>query len=144
MIRLVALALIPILVGAGMGLKWADAEDPFYSSISQVIATLFVAITFDFFATEASRKGGLDGVRLLALIAQSWLGFFACIRALATGGTGVTMALAGAGVTAAAVLVSLALYGHIVTSGEATDASRLIAVAVVLVFLAAAVSLLVF
>lgn len=137
--------MVPVLVGLAMGKRWADAGENFYSATSQAIATLFIAIAVgEFFAREASEKEALDGLRIVLLIGVSWLGFFACIRALAGDASSVTSGLAGAGVTAASVLVSLSLYDRIKGSREDSDKVDIIAAAVVILFLAIPVSLLIF
>ena len=107
-----ALVAIPILVGIAMAINWPDAGESFYSSVSQIIATLFIAIAVEFFYTTA-RMEILDVVRVVLLTALSWLGLIACVRALAGDQNSVTVGLAGAGVTAASVLVSLALYEQV-------------------------------
>jgi hypothetical protein len=134
-IRLVGPVSIPILVGVAMAAKWPHAGGDFYSSIVQVIATLFVAIAVEFFAREASATGRMEGVRLVLLVGESWAGVFGCVRALAGSGTAVTAGLAGTGVTAAAVLLALALYEEIRKHGDGSDRVELIAGGVLLLFL---------
>jgi hypothetical protein len=135
-IRLAGFVLIPMLVGVTMGARWPDAGGDFYASTAQVIATLFIAIAVEFFAREASRKSApLDRLRLVLLIAQSWAGFFACVRALAGDATAVTVGLASAGVTAASVLVSLTLYEQIRASSEESGEGGVVGQVIVLLFI---------
>jgi hypothetical protein len=126
---------IPVLVGVTMGYRWPDAGENFYSSTSQVIATLFIAIAVEFFAREAAATGRLEAIRLVLLVGQSWVGFFACVRALAGSPTAGTVGLAGAGVTAASVLVSVTLYDQIMATSGQSDRLKLVAAGVVLFFL---------
>jgi hypothetical protein len=137
-------AATPLLVGVAAANSWPHVGKEFYSSLAQVIATLFVAIAVDLFASQASRRSVRDALQLLLLIAQSWFGFFACIRALAGGGTALTAGLAAAGVAAASVLLSLTLYERIRDVSEDSEKDQLIAAVVVTLFLMAPVSLLIF
>jgi hypothetical protein len=142
LIRLTSIALIPALVGARMSQAWPDAGKEFYSTTSQVIATLFIAVTVDFFAGRASRRRAEDALLALVLIAEAWVGFFACVRALAGAQSAWTVGSAGAGVTAASVLVALALYDKIMKGQEDSHEVGLMGAMIVMLFLAAAVVLL--
>ena len=142
--RLVGVVAVPILVGLALSKRWPRAGENFYATAAQVIATLFVAAAVEFFAREATQAYMTDSIRLLLLIAVSWAGLFACIRALAGGGTRETAGLAGAGVAAVSVLVSLALYEQIKARGEGSDRIELIAAAVITLFLVTPVVILMF
>jgi hypothetical protein len=104
-----------------MGIKWGSVEDNYYESTSQIIASLFIAMAVELFADRQAWSEPLARVQALVLIALSWIGLFACIRALAGGGDAISVALAGAGVTAASTLVALTLYGRI---GQMAHESR--------------------
>jgi hypothetical protein len=139
-IRLIGPVLVPVLIGVTMGAQWPDAGENFYASAAQVIATLFIAIAVEFFAREAAGESALDRLRLVLLIALSWLGFFACLRALAGDPGGTTTGLAGAGVTAASVLVALTLYDEIRKRNEDSLQGEAIGQLIVVMFLAASVA----
>jgi hypothetical protein len=124
----VAALTTPPCVGVAVGARWAHgANEGFYTTAAQVIATLFVAVTVDFFARAATKRRPEEGLALLVLVLVGWTGFFCCLRALASGGTAVTAGAAAAGVTATQLLTSLALYDRILSEsrGRALQAAGL-------------------
>jgi len=139
-----AIVLVPALVGVAMGTAQRDAGGEFYATSAQVIATLFVAIAVEFFPPQAGQRQLRDAVTTLVLVGQSWIGFFACIRALAGAASGLTVALAGVGVTAAALLLSWSLYGKITQPDDSSHQQKSIAAGIVVIFLIAAVVLLIY
>jgi hypothetical protein len=132
----------PLLVGATMGLKWPNPGESFYSDTGQIIATLFVAMAIEFFAFGAKGET-YDALLAIALLALSWLGLLACVRASAGSATGTTVALAGTGVTAASTLVSLSLYEKVKASGLDSHADDVLAAATVILFILAPVLVLI-
>jgi hypothetical protein len=124
-----------------MELKWPNPGGSFYSDTGQIIATLFVAMAIEFFAFGAKGET-YDALLAIALLALSWLGLLACIRASAGSATGATVALAGTGVTAASTLVSLSLYEK-VKGGLDSHADDLLAAATVILFILAPVLVLI-
>jgi cation transport ATPase len=134
---------IPLCVGLTVAFRWGDAPgENFYTTISQVIATLFVAIAVEFFTRVATERRPYEAVALLLLMLMGWTGFFACIRALAGNTTSITAGVAATGVTATELLVSLALYDRIVQRSVET-ALRTRALWLLLPFLAAPVLVLI-
>lgn len=114
-----SLFLIPILAGLIAGMKWPSDSVEFYSLIAQVIATLFVAIAVEFFLRDASIwNSPADKFMVMALIAITWTGMFACIRAILVGGDGLMTGFATAGIVAASVLVSLTLFARVQDSAR--------------------------
>lgn len=108
------LLLMPILTWLAVAKRWPTEDDAYYSTLAQIIATLFIAIAIEFFARDnVLWKDRLDQFMILGLIAISWSGLFACVRALLDGGTAFTSGLAAAGVMSASVLVSLALFARV-------------------------------
>jgi hypothetical protein len=106
-----------VCVGLSVGARWGHKVTPdFYTTASQVIATLFVAVAIEFLARAATERRPYEATTLLLLVLMGWTGFFACLRALAGDATGVTAGAAAGGVTAAQLLTSLALYDLIVRS----------------------------
>lgn len=136
-----AIVTVPALVGVAMGISQRSASGDFYATSAQVIATLFIAIAVDA-VRQAGQRQVRDAVSTLVLMGQSWIGFFACIRALAGGASDLTVALAGVGVTAAALLLSWSLYEQIAHPEDSTHQQKLIAAALVVIFLFTAVALL--
>lgn len=123
----VALPLIPILAGLVAGIKWPSGSGDFYSLMAQVIATLFVAICVEFFLRDTSIwTSRNDKFTVVALIAITWTGLFGCIRAMLVGGDGYMTGLATAGIVAASVLVSLALFARVQGSSRAQPALMLV------------------
>jgi len=122
--RLVLLTavVLPLCVGITVASRWhGEAGENFYTTISQVIATLFVAIAVEFFTSADKEREGYEVGVLIALVLLAWTGFFACIRALVGDdtGTSLTAGVAACGLTANVVLVSLTLYMRIVQSRQA-------------------------
>jgi hypothetical protein len=133
----------PILTGAMMAVKWPEPSENFYASIAQIIATLFVAMMIEFFASEATQRESFDATLVVMLLALSWVGLLACIYALAGASNGLTVGLAGAGVTSASVLVSLTLYDKVKGRSSDVQTDDLVAAFTVILFLVAPVLLLI-
>jgi len=115
------LLLLPILTGVAVAKKWPNSDEGLYATMSQIIATLFIAIVVEFLGPDSRVwDDKLDQFMILGQIAFSWLGLFGCIRAMLDGGTALTSGLAAAGVMSASVLVSLALFARVrpATSGS--------------------------
>jgi hypothetical protein len=143
LIALIPVVGVPILVGVAMGTAQRDAGNDFYATGAQVIATLFIAIAVEL-VRQADRRQLPNAIGTLVLIGESWIGFFACIRALAGGASSLTLGLAGAGVTAAVLLLSWSLYEQITELDESTHQQKVMAAAVVITFLITAVVLLIY
>lgn len=126
-----------------MGTDSRKPAGDFYSTSAQVIATLFIAITVEFFARQAAGRGILDAVVALVLCGQSWIGFFACVRALKGSANGLTLGLTGMGVAAAAVLLTLALYDRMAARDDVSGREKSVAGGILLVVLLAAAVLLI-
>lgn len=139
----VAVVLIPALVGVKIGAVSREPADDFYATSAQVIATLFLAITVGFFARQAAGRGMQDAVVALVLAGQSWIGFFACVRALTGAATDLTRGLTGMGVTAASVLLSLALYDGMLARDDISQRGKSVGAGIILIVLFAAVLLLI-
>jgi hypothetical protein len=117
------LLLLPVLTGIAAARRWPSIDESFYAVASQIIATLFIAISVEFFARDKLVwEDKLDQFMILALIAFSWSGLFACIRAMLDGGTALTSGLATAGLMSASVLVSLALFARVKASSSGSPA----------------------
>jgi multisubunit Na+/H+ antiporter MnhF subunit len=136
--------LIPTLVGVRIGIAPRAPADDFYSTSAQVIATLFLAITVEFFARQAAGRGMQDAVVALVLAGQSWIGFFACLRALTGAATDLTRGLTAMGITAASVLLSLALYDRMAARTDVSQREKSVAAVIVLIVLFAAIALLIY
>jgi hypothetical protein len=131
--------LIVLSVVAGMltSQRWTGMDSGFYGVISQLIATLFIAITVEFFAQlPRSWKGTQERIAIFILIVMSWTGLFACITALVALGAkhaGEVPAwlagFAGSGLLAAAAVVSLSFTERL--RGKDRPRQTLIAVAFV-------------
>jgi hypothetical protein len=105
---LVVLVLLPVAAGIGTGQRWGNADASFYATTAQIIATLFIAITVEFYVHLSEKwKGIQERVAIVALLVMSWIGLFACIKAMVEGGTSWSSGLAGAGLVAASGVVSL-------------------------------------
>ena len=114
-----ATLIIPLCVGVTVATRWGDlAGDDFYTTISQVIATLFLAVAFQLFARAPTERRPYEAGTVPVLVLVGWTGFFACVRALAGDATSGTAGLAAAGVVATEVLASLALYDRVVSSSR--------------------------
>lgn len=113
-LTVVLLLLLPVLAGLVVAKRW-DADAGFYSTVSQIIATLYIAIAVEFFTAERLLwEDGPDQVLVLALLGSSSLGLFACVRGFLIGGGGPVMTgLAAAGLMACSMLVGLALLRRI-------------------------------
>lgn len=116
--RLTATLALPVLVGANLAARWQDVAPGFYEAVAQIIATLFIAMTVEVFSSRSAWTDPLGPVQAAALVLLSWLGLFACVRAMAGGGTPVTLALAGAGLAASSALVAVALQARLVDAGH--------------------------
>jgi hypothetical protein len=99
-----------VLVGIGAAKWWPHASPEYYSVIAQIIVTLFLAVAIEFFTGSRDRADLLDRVLVFPMIAIAWLGLFACLRAIARGGSAFTAGVAAAGVSAAADLIAILLY----------------------------------
>ncbi len=134
--------IVPLAVGLGVGTDAREPSSDFYATGAQVIATLFLAVTVDFFARQATGEGIQDAVVALVLSGQSWIGFFACIRAL-TGAPGpVTLGLTAMGVTAASVLLALRFYDAMRARENVSEREKAVAAIVILIVLVSALALL--
>jgi hypothetical protein len=132
------LLFFPILCGVSVAMRWPHAKGEFYATASGIIATLFIAMAVEFFAGDRQVLADeLDRFMVLGLIILSWSGLFGCIRAMLDVGTWLTSGLAGAGLMAASVLVSLALLTRVTQSNARPPVS------IVLIFLIPPVALLV-
>jgi hypothetical protein len=80
---------------------------------------------------------------VLALSGLSWIGFFACMRALAGAPTDLTRGLTGMGVTAASVLLAVALYDRMAAREDVSEREKAIAGAIILIVLFSAILLLI-
>lgn len=116
---LVGLLVIPLLVGTSSAQRWPNLDNDFYSGASQVIATLFVAIALEFFSrTTPPWSDRLERAVVLCLMAISWAGLFASIRAtIDTHGGPINIALTTAGLMSTSILVCVALFDRIGTTG---------------------------
>jgi hypothetical protein len=122
---------IPLAVGLTTAIRWPRFGPDAYPTIAQVIASLMIAIAVELFAREGPEwwEDPHDQVMIIALMGTTWAGLFGCIRAMLHEGTLLTETLAVAGLMAASLLLSLALYMHIRRS------TRRVGGVVVLVFL---------
>jgi hypothetical protein len=140
----VAAVLIPALVGVRLATSSREPDGDFYPTAAQVIATLFLALTVEFFARQAAGRGAQDAVIVLALSGLSWIGFFACMRALTGADTDLTRGLTGMGVTAASVLLAVALYDTMAARENVSHREKSIAGVMILIVLFAAILLLIY
>jgi hypothetical protein len=138
----VAVFLVPAAVGVSTATASREPNGDFYATSAQVIATLFLAITVEFFARQAAGRGLQDAVVALVLAAQSWIGFFACVRALTGAPSDLTLGLTTMGVAAASVLLALGLYDRMAARHDASDREKTVAAIVILIVLLAAIALL--
>lgn len=105
---------LPVLTGVAVARRWPTIDDAYYGAVSQIIATLFIAIAVELFAPDKLVwDDRLDQFMVLSLIALSWSGLFGCARAMLGGGTAFTSGLAATGLMSASVLVSLALFARV-------------------------------
>jgi hypothetical protein len=104
-----SLVVYPVLYGALATRTWLVFSTEVYTTLAQTIAAFFIAVSIDLFA--GPRSGLLRGHFLFTtyLLAASWTGFFACVRAIIQPGSPLTIALSMGGLCAAAVAVSVAL-----------------------------------
>lgn len=140
----VAVLLIPTLAGVRIASANRAPDSDFYATSAQVIATLFVAITVDFFARQAAERARQDALVALMLAGQSWVGFFACLRALTGAATDLTRGLTAMGVTAASVLLSLALYDRMAARADVSEREKALAAFMILIVLFAAIALMIY
>ncbi len=98
----------------------------------------------DFFARQAEGRGLQDAFVALLLAAQSWVGFFACVRALTGAASDLTLGLTGMGLTAASVLLALGLYDTMTSRSGVSEREKSVAAAVIVIVLFAAIALLMF
>ena len=139
-----ALIVIVILVGWNAATRFAAGESEYYATVSQVIATLFIAVFLDSFTAEHPLwKDKLDRALVLTLLGISLLGMFACVRGLLHAGNSVMTGLAAAGVAACLLLVALAL-GQRIHSFANRDAVQTQPLTIVLIFVAAVGGLFIF
>ena len=75
-----------------------------------MIATLFLAITVEFFARQAAGRGFQDAGVALVLAGQSLIRFFACVPRSDRHPSIAALELTAMGITAASVLLALGLY----------------------------------
>jgi hypothetical protein len=109
---LIVLTLIAGLLTAD---RWAGMDAAFFSTISQLIVALFIAIAVDFLIKlRRSWKSWLERAAIVIMLVLSWTGLFACIAALVSlnpaAPTPVSpwlSGLAGTGLVAASAVVSL-------------------------------------
>lgn len=108
------LLLFPVSTGIAAARRWPDVNTGFYATVSQIIATLFIAMAVEFFARNKSIwETRFDNFMFLTLVGGSWMGLFACVRGMLEKGTALTSGLAVAGLVSASLLVSLALIGQV-------------------------------
>jgi hypothetical protein len=104
------LLIYPGVVGLGVGRRWPNISSDAYGVIAQTIATLLIAIVFEFFARDRPLwEDRIDQATVLLSVAVTWTGVAACLRGMLDGGSAWTAGLATAGVASAAVLISLSM-----------------------------------
>jgi hypothetical protein len=102
------------VVGWNVGSHFGTDKENFYATVSQVIATLFIAIFLGSYSNEHPLgRNRLDRAFVLTLLAVSLFGIFACVRGLLGRGDGLMTGLAAAGLVACFLLVALALVNRI-------------------------------
>ncbi|GAA4978788.1 hypothetical protein WHI96_03540 [Pseudonocardia tropica] len=114
---MVLLLSIPLLIGVSAGQRWPRPESDFYATTSQIIATLIIAVVLEAFLPHRPMwQDGLDQVLILPLLGFSLLGLFASVRGLIGGPGGPVTGASAAGISAAALLVALALAARLTSS----------------------------
>lgn len=121
-VRATAALVLPALIGLTVAIRGPEVGADYFAVVSQLIATLFIAIV-----VEAVTAGRVWDTRIQAMVTLwlaflSWVGLFACIRALMEPSSPLLVGLAAAGVAAASTLVALGLHGRI--ASVALDSTR--------------------
>jgi hypothetical protein len=76
------LLLLPVLTAVAAARRWPHVGVNFYAGTSQVMATLFVAMALELFVPDKPVwENKNDRFLILALMAVSSSGLFACLRA---------------------------------------------------------------
>jgi hypothetical protein len=108
------LLLLVVIVGLGTAMRWGRVDSDYYATVSQIIATLFIAVVLEAFSSEQLLwQDDADKFLVLALLGLGLFGLFASVRGLLGGGDRLTSGVAAAGLVAVAVLVMLALLRRI-------------------------------
>ena len=120
-----ALVVLPaVLIGILGGASWSSAGPNYYSVVSQIIATLFVATAIEYLLADESTLAEVSnrwsaGILLLL----SWSGLFACTRALADDGNAVLAGTATGGLAAASALVGMTFFAKMQAESGPTTAA---------------------
>lgn len=105
---------LPVMVGTAVAIRWGTHEAEFYETVSQIIATLFIAIVVEFFTPKQMLwEDGPDHVLILILLSIGSSGLFGSLRGILGGGGPIFTGVAAAGLMACTMLVSLALLRRI-------------------------------
>ena len=108
------LLLLVFVVGLGTAMRWSRVDSNYYASVSQIIATLFIAVVLEAFSSEQLLwQDDADKFLVLALLGMGLFGLFASVRGLLGDGGRLASGVAAAGLVAVAVLVMLALLRRI-------------------------------
>jgi len=102
------LMMIPLVLSFHFFARSAPTSE-FYSTVSQVIAAMYLAVAIEFFTGGGVALDGFGRAEFATLLALSWLGLIACFRGLVTAEGAWepwTAGLAGMGLVASALLVT--------------------------------------
>lgn len=120
------LALV-VLAGVGVAMREPNADSDYFATVSQIIGTLFIAVVLEAFTYERVLwADNTDRYLILALLGIALFGLFACVRGLLGLGGPLPTGAAAAGLTAAALLVALALFRRLGSAEERPPAILLL------------------
>lgn len=87
----------------------ASGSDSFYGTAAQVIATMYVAVSIEFFAGQGVVLDAAGRVEFVFLLGASWLGLIAATDSLVRDSPTWAPSVAAAGMVASVFLVTTAL-----------------------------------
>lgn len=102
----------PMGIGYDFFARSAPGVD-FYTTVAQVIVAMYLAVALESFVSGGTSLGRSDRAEFAVLLSISWIGLIACLRGIVIPGESWTGGLGGAGLIAAALLVTTNLANRV-------------------------------